>query len=77
MNLLWAMPLHVFVLPAFWKDRRWAFTYFKVNAIILLLTLVLWAWLPQQLNVFLIPVVVALMIRAAWIGWGERRISTL
>jgi hypothetical protein len=71
-NLLWAMPLHVVAVPALWKNRAWAKNYFKVNTILLILTLLFWAWLPQQLNVFLIPVVVALTIRSGWIGWGEK-----
>jgi len=71
-NLLWAMPLHVIAVAALWKNRAWVEKYFRGNAVLLALTLLLWAWLPQQLNIFLIPVVVSLLIRSAWIGWGRK-----
>jgi hypothetical protein len=69
MNLLWAMPLHLVAIPFYWKGALWTKTYFKVMAGVLVMTLLLWPWLPQQLNVFLIPVVIALAIRAGWNGW--------
>ena len=73
-NLLWAMPLHVFVLPAFLKNRQWASSYFKIITLLLVLTLLFWFWLPQQLNLFLVPVVISLALRAGWIGWGKKTV---
>jgi hypothetical protein len=65
-NLLWAFPFHVIwalVLikkqPAWWTKK-----YFEGTWILIAATLLLWFVIPQQLNVFLIPVVAALMIRA-------------
>jgi FtsH-binding integral membrane protein len=65
-NLLWAFPFHVIWAvmlikkqPPFWTKR-----YFEGTWILLGATLLLWFVIPQQLNVFLIPVVAALMIRA-------------
>lgn len=73
LNLLWAMPLHVFVLPFYWKNRRWVQGYFKGIAILMVAVLLFWPFLPQQLNVFLIPVVIALAVRAWWIGQSQNR----
>jgi hypothetical protein len=70
MNILWAMPLHLFFIPFYLKSKKIATTYFKGVAILNVLVLLTWAWLPQQLNVFLIPVVIALTIRAWFIGYG-------
>jgi hypothetical protein len=70
-NLLWAMPLHVFILPLYWKGKPFARTYFRAVASLCLATLLVWPILPQQLHVFLIPVVVALMVRAAWIAFRK------
>jgi hypothetical protein len=69
MNLLWAMPLNVVFLPFYWRNRPISKTYFKGLAVLLGATLLLWPVLPQQLNVFLIPIVVALLVRATWIGF--------
>jgi len=67
-NLLWAFPFHVIWAimlikkqPSFWTKK-----YFEGTWILLAATLLLWFVIPQQLNVFLIPVVAALMLRA-WI----------
>jgi hypothetical protein len=69
MNLLWAMPLHVFVLPFFLKGRPIARNYFKVITLLTVALLLLWPLLPQHLNEFLIPVVVAIAVRAGWNGF--------
>ncbi|HMJ69921.1 MAG TPA: DUF4105 domain-containing protein [Cyclobacteriaceae bacterium] len=76
LNILWAMPLHLVFIPLYMKSKRSAITYFKVIAILNVLLLVNWAWLPQQLNVFLIPVVIALAVRAWRIGWRSHGISS-
>lgn len=69
MNILWAMPLHLIFIPLYLKSKDIATKYFKLITIVNVLLLVTWAWLPQQLNVFLIPVVIALTVRAWRIGW--------
>jgi Domain of unknown function (DUF4105) len=65
-NLLWASPIHLIVafLLLIKRVAKWLPHYFKVTGIVLAATLVLWSLIPQQLNVFLIPIVVALMIRS-------------
>jgi hypothetical protein len=69
LNILWAMPLHLVFIPFYLKGKKIAITWFKIIAVLNVLLLLTWAWLPQQLNVFLIPVVIALAIRAWRIGW--------
>jgi len=65
-NLLWAFPFHVItaILLLRTQSPAWLIKYFQVTSILLAITLLSWFLLPQQLNVFLIPVVIALMIRA-------------
>ena len=67
-NLLWAMPTHLALLVWYWKTEKpsWFRPYFKAICFLQLIVLVLWFILPQQLNVFLIPLVLLLMIRC-WI----------
>ncbi len=65
-NLLWAFPLNAVVAPMLFKAKYSGFVkkYFTVIGIVLTATLGLWFVLPQLLNVFLIPFVTALAIRA-------------
>jgi hypothetical protein len=69
-NLLWAFPLHaiaaIFLLRK--KSGSSLAKYFLGTAVLLATTLLFWPLLPQQLNVFLIPIVMALMIRALLIS---------
>ena len=67
-NLLWALPTHLATLVYFWKlnKPKWLSSYFRIVSMLQLAVLVSWFILPQQLNVFLIPLVILLMIRC-WI----------
>jgi len=66
LNLLWAFPLHAIasVLLIRKKTSEFLMKYFQITTILLGSTLLFWWLLPQQLNVFLIPVVIALAIRS-------------
>lgn len=64
MNLLWALPTNVVAAVAFIRNPKWLEKYFLVVAIISALLLVTWIVLPQELNRFLIPFVVAILARA-------------
>jgi len=71
-NLLWAFPIHLIAAFSVRKDRigfGWR-RYFKITAIILGAVLLGWNLLPQDLNFSLIPIVLIIVIRSAFIGWG-------
>ena len=74
-NLLWALPTHLVVFFWFWKENKpkWFVTYFKVIGIIQLILILCWFVLPQQLNVFLIPIVILLVVRC----WIINRLSNV
>lgn len=63
-NLLWALPTHCVVAIALFTNRKWIGIYFLITAAIALLTLLLWPFLPQALNIFLLPLVAAVLIRS-------------
>jgi hypothetical protein len=65
-NLLWAFPLHAVVAVLLVKKQTplWLSGYFSGTWLVLAATLIFWLILPQQLNVFLIPVVISILIRA-------------
>jgi len=65
-NLLWAFPLHFFAAILLLKKNphQLVASYFLITGILLGATLLFWWLLPQQLNVFLIPIVGVLLMRA-------------
>lgn len=69
-NLLWAFPLHFFAGLLLLSKRTYNLlsSYFLFCAILLAATLVFWWAIPQQLNVYLTPVVIGLAIRCL-INW--------
>jgi len=65
LNLLWANPLGlVFFYYALRNKMDRAGIVFGVMFVFLAVNLVGWMWLPQQFNLSLIPLVIALVIRA-------------
>jgi hypothetical protein len=64
-NLLWAWPTNIiaaFLMPS---RKKWVQKYFGIQAAVLLLLLVGWFFLPQQLNTSLIPIVLLMIFISA------------
>lgn len=64
LNVLWALPTHLVAVFAFIRQPRWLQHYFLFTAIIQLMLLAGWFFMPQQFNNSLFPVVIALLVRA-------------
>lgn len=64
LNILWALPTHLVAAIAFIRDPQWLRPYFLVVAILNLLLLAGWLVVPQQLHYALIPIVMAIALRA-------------
>jgi hypothetical protein len=64
LNLLWALPTHLIVVFAFIKNPKWLMNYFMAIAILSVLLLLTWPILPQRLHYALIPLVMAVGLRA-------------
>lgn len=63
-NLTWAWPAH-FIMSFFMFGRRsWVKKYFLISAIGLMIVLITWFFLPQQLNNSLLPVCLLLLYRS-------------
>lgn len=63
-NLIWAWPTH-FIMAFFVNSKKaWVKKYFKFTAIALLVVLISWFFLPQQMNNALIPLVLLLIYRS-------------
>ncbi|HEX5170514.1 MAG TPA: DUF4105 domain-containing protein [Cyclobacteriaceae bacterium] len=63
-NLLWALPTHLIIVFLVLKDYNWLKIYFLGTCIIMVAILVTWKGLPQQLNLFLVPMIIALLLRS-------------
>lgn len=64
LNLLWALPTHLIAVIAMLRKPKWLMHYFLVTAILALIVLGTWPFLPQKLHYSLIPLVMALGVRA-------------
>lgn len=74
LNVIWALPFHFPIALMLLKSNKPKFLkgYFKITAVLYVLLLLNWAWLPQNLHNGLIPFVILLLIRSVWI---MRRLS--
>lgn len=64
-NLLWALPTHLVVSFFMYSRRKWLKIYFGITALLMVLLLLAWFLLPQQMNNALIPLVAVLLLRSA------------
>ncbi len=63
-NLLWALPSHLVISFFINSKKNWVKKYFGFTIIAILITLISWFFLPQQMNNALIPFVGLLIFRA-------------
>ena len=61
MNLLWAMPTNL-LLPYLLKGKP-LILFYRIMTVVTIALLLAWPVLPQELNLFLIPVILALLVR--------------
>jgi hypothetical protein len=62
-NLLWAIPTHLVAAILVFRNTKWLGDYFLLTASIAMALLITWKFLPQQLNVSLVPIVIMLGLR--------------
>jgi hypothetical protein len=76
-NLLWAFPFHVFAIALLRKSGFQGIrkVYFGLYAVLLILLLVLWNLVPQDLHEFNIPLVLLLLVRSLYIYFHTKSLS--
>lgn len=62
-NLLWALPTHVLGAFLLFSRNRWRRMYFGFSSLVMISTLLLWGLMAQQMNLFLLPLMVAILTR--------------
>jgi len=68
-NLLWALPTHLVIIFFLFKNYNWVRVYFQIIFILSVTLLLIWKILPQELNLSLIPIVIALTLRSFCQYW--------
>jgi len=63
-NLLWAWPINIVTAFFVNSKKEWVKKYFGLSAAALTIVLLSWFFLPQQLNIALIPIVLILIFRS-------------
>lgn len=63
-NLAWALPTHLVAALYLHKNAEWKRKYFRLTFFITVLLLILWAFLPQHLNVALLPLIFLIALRS-------------
>jgi hypothetical protein len=71
-NILWALPTHLIVVIAFIKQPKWLEKYFLAVTALSILLLIFWPILPQKLHYSLIPMTMAIAVRAFTQYWMRR-----
>ena len=64
-NLLWALPTNCVLAFFVTSKKKWIKNYFGFTAILLSLTILVWFFLPQQMNKGFLPIVFLLLNRTA------------
>lgn len=67
-NLLWAWPTHAIAAFFINSRKKWPAYYFTIAAVLNILVLIVWYFLPQQMNPALIPFILLLMFRSIHYG---------
>ncbi len=62
-NILWALPSHTMMAFFINKKKSWVKKYWLVSAILQIVLLLTWRWLPQEMNNALLPIVALLLLR--------------
>jgi hypothetical protein len=63
-NLLWALPTHIAGAFFTGNKKRWTNYYWLATIIFQAILLVSWVFLPQQLNLAVLPIVLIILLRA-------------
>jgi hypothetical protein len=67
-NVIWALPTHFFVAFVVYLTRKWLQQYFRIVFVLTLLFTLCWFFIPQQINIAVLPLLGILLIRSYFRG---------
>jgi hypothetical protein len=67
-NLGWALPTHFFIAFVVYLKRTWIQQYFRVVFVLTLLFAVCWLFIPQKINMAVLPLLGIVLVRSNFRG---------
>ena len=67
-NLLWATPTHFVAALLLFRNKHWVKKYFRISFFIHLFLIFAWFFLPQQMNIALLPFTGIILLRTFFIS---------
>lgn len=67
-NLGWALPTHFFIAFVVYLKRKWIQQYFKVVFVLTLLFAICWLFIPQKINMAVLPILGIVLVRSNFRG---------
>ncbi len=67
-NLLWTLPTHFIAAFLLFTKKEWIKNYFRFVFFLNIFLLLVWFFLPQQMNIALLPVVAILCLRSFFLS---------
>jgi hypothetical protein len=67
-NLGWALPTHFFIAFVVYLKRKWVQQYFRVVFVLTLLFAVCWLFIPQKINMAVLPILGIILVRSNFRG---------
>jgi hypothetical protein len=64
-NILLALPTHAIIIFFLNRQAKWIKIYWQLTIALIVLLLVTWIWLPQQMNNGLLPLAAIVLLRSA------------
>ncbi|MCS3802038.1 DUF4105 domain-containing protein [Niastella sp. OAS944] len=67
-NLGWALPTHFFIAFVVYLKRNWIQQYFRVVFVLTLLFAICWLFIPQKINMAVLPILGIVLVRSNFRG---------
>jgi hypothetical protein len=67
-NVGWALPTHFFIAFVVYLKRKWIQQYFSVVFVLTLLFAICWLFIPQKINMAVLPVLGIVLVRSSFRG---------
>ena len=67
-NVLWALPTHFLVAFVVYLKRKWLQQYFRIVFVLTVLFTLCWFFIPQQINVGVLPLLGIILLRSYFRG---------
>ena len=64
-NLLWSWPTNIIIAFFVTSKKNWVKKYFAIHSIAMIIVLLSWFFLPQQMNNAFIPLILLMILRSA------------